>query len=424
MTSQIIRIKANPHPGQKEVHQSPARFKVLAAGRRWGKTRLGVHECLQVAANGGRAWWVAPNYKMSEVGWRPLRRMGIKIGAEVRRVDRQIVLPNGGEVTVRSADNPDTLRGEGLDYIVMDECAFISEDAWTEALRPALSDRQGGAMFISTPKRRNWFFRVYQEGLNGSGEWKSWRFPTLANPYIEPAEVEAARAMLPLDVFQQEYLAEFLEGEGAVFRNISGCLGAPDPADPHQGHRMVAGVDWAKQSDYTAISIGCLECRQEVARDRFNKIDFHFQRERLKALVSLYNLVTIRVELNSIGEPNFEELQRDGLPVVGFMTTASSKPQLIENLALVLEKGEWQFQPDPVWTGELEAYERKVSPTTGRSSYSAPEGVHDDTVIARALMALNTGIPQPLPVGKELERKSTFTDYGDHADAGKWSKYG
>ena len=104
------------------------------------------------------------------------------------------------------------------------------------------------------------------------------------------------------------------------------------------------------------------------------------------ALCEQWKPSAICVETNSIGEPNFEELQREGLPVYRFDTTAKSKPQLIENLALSLEKQEFAFQPDPVWTGELEAYERKVSPVTGRSQYSAPEGMHDDTVMARALM--------------------------------------
>ena len=98
---QPITLKANPHPGQAEVHNHPARFKVVDAGRRWGKTRLGVNECIDVAARGGRAWWVSPSYKTSEVGWRPLRRIGAKIGAEVRFGDRQVNLPGGGSVTVR-----------------------------------------------------------------------------------------------------------------------------------------------------------------------------------------------------------------------------------------------------------------------------------------------------------------------------------
>lgn len=129
-----IQLNANPHQGQREVHTNRARFKVLAAGRRWGKTRLGVNECLDVASRGGRAWWVSPSYKTGEVGWRPLRRIGAKIGAEVRKVDRQVNLMNGGSVTVRSADDPDSLRGEGLDFIVLDECAFMQERAWSEAL--------------------------------------------------------------------------------------------------------------------------------------------------------------------------------------------------------------------------------------------------------------------------------------------------
>ena len=369
------------------VHTAPARFKVLAVGRRWGKTRLGVHECLDVAAHGGRAWWVAPNYKMCEVGWRPLRRMAGKIGAEIRKVDRQVILPNGGDVTVRSADNPDTLRGEGLDFVVLDECAFISEDAWTEALRPALSDREGKAMFISTPKGRNWFYRAYHRGLTEGGEWASWQLPTSDNPYISPDEIQAAKDMLPELTFEQEYLAVFLEGEGAVFRNIGACMNAPQTTpEEHAGHHLIAGVDWGKQNDFTAISIGCNTCKYEVAHDRFNKIDYHFQRERLKVLHDRWHITTIEAESNAMGDPVIEELQRDGLPVVAFQTTGTTKPPLIENLALALEREEWQFIHEPVWTGELEAYERKVSPMTGRSQYSAPEGLHDDTVIARALM--------------------------------------
>jgi hypothetical protein len=145
-------------------------------------------------------------------------------------------------------------------------------------------------------------------------------------------------------------------------------------------------VDWGKLNDYTAISIGCRDCRVEVARDRFNQIDYAFQRSRLVELCNRHNVVQILVELNSMGEPNFESLSREGMPVIGFTTTATSKPPLIENLALALQRSEWQFQADPIWTGELEAYEVRINDVTGRSTYSAPDGVHDDTVMARALM--------------------------------------
>ena len=369
------------------VHRHPARFKVLAAGRRWGKTRLTVHECLDVASAGGRAWWIAPSYKMGEVGWRPLKRMGTMIGAEIRKVDRQVILPNGGEITVRSADNPDSLRGEGLDFAAFDEFAFTQESAWTEAIRPALSDRLGKAMFISTPTGRNHFWRMYQRGLSDGGEWMSWQLPTSDNPYIEPSEIEAARESLPELIFEQEYLAIFLENEGAVFRNIGACLYEPtDGPEDHKGHYICMGVDWGKQADFTALSVGCADCKKELASDRFNQIDYTFQRKRLRAMADRWNVTDIIAEQNAMGDPIIEELQREGLPVRAFQTTSTTKPPLIEHLALVLEREEMKFINDPVWTGELEAYERKVSPVTGRSQYSAPEGLNDDTVMARALM--------------------------------------
>ena len=316
-----------------------------------------------------------------------IRRLSLQIpGADIRRGDLQVLFPGGGEVSIRSADNPDSLRGEGLDLLVMDECAFVQEQAWSEALRPALSDREGRAVFISTPKGRNWFWRLWQRGLDGDDAWISWQLPTSDNPFIKPEEIEAARHELPELTFRQEYLAEFLEHEGAVFRNIKSCINAPaSKPEDHAGHHVVAGVDWGKQQDFTAISVVCADCMQELELDRFNQIDYAFQRARLQVMCERWNVGYILAESNAMGEPVIEKLQRGNLPVSGFQTTASSKPQLIENLALAFERGECQWLDIPVATGELEAYERSVSAATGRSRYSAPEGLHDDTVIARAL---------------------------------------
>ena len=375
------------HPNQRVVAENKARYRVLATGRRWGKSRLGSALCVAEGLKGGRAWWVAPSYKVAAVGWRMIRRLASKVpGVNTLRGERMVELPGGGSVQVRSADDPDSLRGEGLDLVVMDEFAFMKQGAWTEALRPALSDRQGDAVFISTPSGRNLFWRLYQRGLSG-GDWQSWQLPTSDNPYIPPEEIQAARESLPELTFQQEYEAEFLENEGAVFRNIQACINAPsvEPED-HEGHQIVLGADWAKQADFSAFACGCTDCKVELAIDRQNKVDYHLQWKRLEVMAHKWHVTKILIEQNSVGEAGLEALQRAGLPVSGFQTTATSKTPLIENLALALERTEWQFQDDPIWTGELEAYERKVSATTGRSQYSAPEGLNDDTVIARALM--------------------------------------
>ena len=380
-----IQIDAEPHPGQAAVHSSPARFKVLDCGRRWGKTRLGVMECLDVASTGGRAWWVAPSYKMSEVGWRPLRRMGSRIpGTEVRRGDRQIILSNGGEVSVRSADNPDSLRGEGLDFVVLDECAFISEEAWSHALRPALSDRLGRALFISTPKGRNWFWRLWQLGQEDGAEWQSWMFTSYDNPHIEASEIDAAKAILPERVFLQEYMAEFIDDAGGVFRGVMQAATATEQAGRISGHDYVIGVDWGKHNDFTVLAVIDMAMSELCYLDRFNQIDYAVQTSRLKALASRFQPVTIIAESNAMGEPIIEQLQRDGLPVQAFKTTNATKTAVIDALAMAFEQGAIRILNDPVLVGELQAYEMERLPS-GMLRYSAPEGMHDDTVIALAL---------------------------------------
>lgn len=380
---QAIRINVKPHQGQKTVHNHPARFKVLAAGRRWGKTRLGVNECLDVAARGGRAWWVAPSYKMSEVGWRPVRRIGAKIGAEIRRADRQIRLRNGGEVTIRSADNPDSLRGEGLDFLVFDECPYAKEEAWLEALRPSLSDRLGNALFIFTPKGRNWVWRLFLQGQDDSDDTiKSWQFPTADNPFIAPQEIETAKSNLPERIFQQEYLAEFIEDAGTVFRRV---MDAATATELQSGEgQYVFGVDWGKHNDFTVISVLDTDSSEQVYLDRFNQIDYQVQIGRLKALYEKFRPYSIIAESNAMGEPIIEQLQRDGLPVQSFKTTNQSKGQAIEALALAFERGEIKILPDPVQLGELQAYELERLPS-GLTRYNAPDGLHDDTVMALAL---------------------------------------
>lgn len=369
----------------------PARTKVLSMGRRWGKTVLGGTVCGNALAQHGRVAWIAPTYKNTRPMWRWLlaattkdvtaRRMAVS------RAERTITTSRGGFLGIYSGDNIDSIRGEAFHLVVIDEAARIPETAWSDAIMPTLADYGGDAILISTPKGKNWFYSEWLRGVERGEEIASWKAPTGDNPNPNIRRAFAlVRSRVPESTYQQEWLAEFVEG-GIVFRNIAACMAAPatDPAE-HIGHTLVAGLDWGKQDDFTAISIGCLDCRREVARDRFNQIDYHFQRGRLRALYDHWRPAAILAEHNSIGDPNIEELQREGLPVVPFMTTATSKPPLVENLALAFEREEWQFQDDPTWRAELEAFERIVSPVTGRSRYGAPEGAHDDTVIARCLM--------------------------------------
>lgn len=382
------------HPAQRLVEQCQARFIVLAAGRRFGKTRLGVSRCVWEALRGRRVWWIAPTYKLSAVGWRGLKQLARQVpGTFIRESDHLVVFATGGSVQVRSGDEPDSLRGEGLDYVVLDEAAFMAEEVWTHAVRPALSDRRGRALFISTPSGRNWFWQLYERGLaDERGEWRSFHFTTADNPHISADEIEEARRQLPERVFRQEYLAEFAEDSGAVFRNVATVsrlqpLSLDAIRQQHAGHELVLGVDWGKSDDYTVFSLVCATCRQQLLLERSNRQDYQFQLQRLRALVRDLGLQRTMVvaERNAMGEPLLEQLWRAGLQVRPFTTTASSKPPLIEALVLALERGELLLLDDAVQQRELQSYTIALNRVTGHPTYAAPPGLHDDTVMALAL---------------------------------------
>ena len=380
-----IELQARPHKTQKIVHDCTARFRVLASGRRWGKTRLGVYEALEVAFGGGRSWWVSPSYKMGAVGWRPLSRLAgdMKV-AEVKYGERLITFPNGGSVQCRSADDPDSLRGEGLDFVVLDEASFMAHRTWMEALRPALSDRNGRALFISTPKGRNWFYNLYMRGQSNENNWRSFSYPTSDNPYIPDAEIEAAQKDLPERIFQQEYQAAFLDDAGGVFRRVMQAVnGSMKP----EGDQYVIGCDWGRQNDATAFVVVELSSGIVVEIDRMTETDYQTQVMRLEALWQRYGIHTeIIAEYNSMGGPMVEALQNKGLPVSPFVTTNASKMKIIDGLSLAFERGDIHIPQDPTLIGELQAFESKRLPS-GAVRYSAPDGsgIHDDLVMALAL---------------------------------------
>ena len=340
---------------------------------------------IERALRGKTGWWISPSYRMADDVWRSLKASLAGAVFEKNEAMRRLELPGGGVIRVRSGHDPDALRGAGLDLAVLDEAAYLHSDVWSAAIRPALADRRGEALFLSTPRGRNWFWGLYMLGQNpAQPQWQSWRFPTGSNPLIDPGEITAARDLLPERVFRQEYLAEFLDDTGGVFRKVEAAACAAVESRPQPGERYVFGVDWGRENDFTCIAVLAVGARRMVALDRFNEVGWSLQRGRLAALAQTWQPEAIWAEANSIGGPNIEALQAEGLPVYAFTTTASSKGPLIEGLALALERGDLAILPEPVLLHELQAYTLERLPS-GRFRYGAPPGEHDDTVIALAL---------------------------------------
>jgi hypothetical protein len=210
-------------PWQQEVFKDTTRFKVVAAGRRCGKSRMAAVTLLiegLKCPQGSAVLYVSPTMGQSrQIIWDLLLELGRDViqNSHVNNLD--ITLINGARIYVRGADRPDTLRGVSLTYAVLDEVADIKPEAWEQVIRASLSDKKGRALFIGTPKGRNWFHDTFKLGESGDDEdWKSWHFTTQDNPLIDPKEIESAKKTLSSFAFKQEYLASFSNAGADVFK--------------------------------------------------------------------------------------------------------------------------------------------------------------------------------------------------------------
>ena len=208
-------------PPQQQVSSDPHRFRVISAGRRWGKSFLSINEIAKYARHPDQhVLYVAPTYRQARtVIWDELKsrlydRQWIQ---RVNESDLTITLVNGSKISIRSADNYDALRGAKYNFLVMDEVADIKADCWYQVLRPTLSDTQGDALFIGTPKGRgSWFFDLYQQYKDNT-DWNSYQFTTLDGGNVTPEELESAKRDLDERTFTQEYEAKFVDYSGMVF---------------------------------------------------------------------------------------------------------------------------------------------------------------------------------------------------------------
>ena len=356
-------------------------------GRRWGKTYMAGVYALTVADLGGAVAWVVPTYKNARAPWRFAEATVAPAARRLRinRAERVIEFPSGGRLSVYSADNDASLLGEAFDAVIMDEAARVREETYTDVLLPTLADRDGRMLLISTPRGRNWFWREWTRGQGDGVTVASWTAPTAANPLPSiKAAAEMARHRVSERTYRQEWLAEFLEDGGGVFRRVSEAATATALDRGEAGGQYVVGVDWGKLNDWTVVTVLDADSRRMVYLDRFNQIDYAVQLGRLQAVCQRFAPYALVVERNSIGEPLIEQLQRLGLPVVPFQTTNATKAQIIDALALAFEQGALSILPEPVLLGELMAYEMERT-GTGLLRYGAPDGGHDDCVMSLAL---------------------------------------
>jgi PBSX family phage terminase large subunit len=222
-----------PHEKQAEMRQSEARFKVAVCGRRFGKTMYAVNTLIKRALtfdknqadwrDGGKFFYIAPTYRQGKmIAWDMLvntveGKLPDELVQNVNKSELFVEIGNGSRISIKGADKPDSLRGVGLDGVVMDEYADMKPNVFSEIIRPTLVDTDGWAIFIGTPKGFNHFYDLFMEAKNETN-WQAFRFPSTDNPHVPDKEIKKEKDRMPADKFAQEYMAEFRKREGLVYQ--------------------------------------------------------------------------------------------------------------------------------------------------------------------------------------------------------------
>lgn len=382
---EITLTLPRPYALQRDVLAEARRFNVLACGRRWGKTEIEKQILIDPALHGKPTGYFAPSYKLVLEVWSGLLRTLSPLITRRDFSQKRIELLTGGVIEMWTLDDPDAGRSRKYAAAVIDEAGLVSNlmTIFQEAIRPTLMDMGGSAWFAGTPKGHNDFYHLYELAGQRS-DWARWQRPTHDNPFIDRAELDAAQADMTEDRYRQEILAEFLADGAGVFRYVRDAVYGPVASLDQipRDRAYTIGVDLGKIKDATWFVVGDNETGRIVYLDRMRS-DYTVQLDRLDALCQVLSPLTVVIEEN-IGQMFIEEARKRRIPVKPFATTAKSKQPLIEHLAIAFEHRAITIPDDAELIAELMAYDAERLPS-GVTRYGAPEGMHDDSVIATAL---------------------------------------
>ena len=348
----------------------------------------------------GPYWHIFPTYAEAKNAiWHdPNMLFGIipeQIIAKKNEADLRVHLVNGSYIQLIGADNPDRLRGAGPLGMVLDEYDTMKDDVWP-ILQPILRANGGWAWFIGTPKGKAKLYDLYNLGQSGNKEWKSYLMKASTSGVIPKDELENARLTMPQALFNQEFECEFLEGEGSVFRNVRAAA-TGIPSEPKIRHLYTIGVDLARVQDHTVLSVFDRSNNNQVYQDRFQSLEWPFQKKKIIALCNYYNNATLVMDATGVGDPIVQDLERAGCPVIPVKITNVSKKEMVEKLSIFIEQRKCAILPLDDSLLEYDNFTYEMS-KTGKVYYNAREGYHDDIVISHALAVSDLSEhPRPAP---------------------------
>jgi hypothetical protein len=383
-----------PHAKQQALHRAcvdPSIFFItVIAGRQAGKSAAALNQAVYwgLKDSGSIVYWVSPtNSQTNKIYKQILNGLANTPFLKSNKGsvgDTEIVLTNGSVIKFRSAAQEDSLRGESVNYMILDEGAFIKQSTFQEILLPMLNVAGKKCLIVTTPKGKNWVFNQYMKGKTNTKKYKSFKFVSTDNPYSNPEVIEMAEASLPKELFEQEYLAEFVDS-AAVFTNINELANVKMIDKPVAGDKYWAGIDLALKNDYTVISL--MNQKNEVVfYDRFNNVTAPQLKERLMKTLHLFKPEKTMIELNNLGQSIYDDLKHTHkIPnLVGFNTTTKSKPEIINHLINAFGSKKLTILNDETYKDELKVFAMHITPS-GTVKFEAPNGMNDDIPMSLAI---------------------------------------
>ncbi len=385
------RLAIKNFEAQDKIFNSQARYKIVVKGRRFGLTRGKannfIYKALKKEFKAG-LWVDTVNTNIDRYVDRyfiPHLNNLPKTEWDWSKQAKTLYIRDS-YIDFRSADRPENFEGFGYDDVFLNEAGIIlkNEYLWNNAIRPMLWEYKSPAVIGGTPKGVGLFKQLAERGKDSNQpRYEYFHFTTFDNPYLDPEEIRREIADMPERVVKQEIFAEFLEDTGVVFRNISNVCKA-QPKKPEAGRLYVMGVDLAKVQDWTVITVYDRTTNCQVYQDRFQKLEWPFQKAKIRSVAQHYNNALVSLDATGLGDPIADDLSRSGVAVEPVKLTNVSKKEIIEKLVLYTEQERVQLLNIPDSITEFNNFTYDIS-ASGKVMYNAPEGFHDDIVISHAL---------------------------------------
>lgn len=413
-----IQLPIKNFTAQQTIFETNTKYTVVAKGRRFGFTKGCANNTIKWALAGKfkKGLWVdvvnGNIEKYVERYFIPVLKKlpaNPKTGEDMWRWQKQqkVLTIGNAYVDFRSADKPENIEGFGYDYVVLNEAGIILKDSylWHNAIKPMTWDDENCRVFIGgAPKGKGIFEELYNRGTDpDQPKYTSFKFTSFDNPKIQHQEILDDIKDTPERVVRQEIYAEFLDDNGVVFRDVKKVAILKEPQEPIDDHLYVIGCDLAKVQDYTVLTVYDRADNHQVYQMRFNKLDWPYQKEKIKGLADKYNHALVYMDTTGVGEPIYEDLVRTGVAIEPIHFTNEIKKQLIEKLANWIELQNLKMLQLEETINELNYFTYDYSEKTGRVIYNAPVGFHDDIVISHALAVWGL---QPILESKKVEEMS------------------